>query len=270
MNSITLGFVGAGNMARSLIMGLIQEEFSPKHIWASAQNWDKLHQLKQELGIHVTDDNTTLIKNTNVLILAVKPQILPPLCAMIAPHIQQHKPLVISIAAGTSLAKLSHWMGQHLPIVRTMPNAPALVRAGVTALYANEWVTEDQRNCAQNIMRAVGKTLWVDTEKQLDAVTALSGSGPAYFLAMMIALKEAGVACGLTEKQASLLTLQTMSGTASLAHHTQEDWKILQDRIVSKGGTTEAALDVFKQQHFEAICEGAVKAAFQRAQDLNK
>ena len=253
MQTVILGFIGAGNMARSLIKGLVQDKFNPQHIWAACPDKLALDKLQHELNINITQHNAEVIAKANVIILAVKPQVISLVCQELKTPIVKQQPLIISIVAGTTLKQLNQALGPTLPIVRTMPNAPALIRSGITGLLANSYVNDDQKNIAQNIMQAVGQILWVDSENQLDAVTALSGSGPAYFLLFMQALKQAGITVGLTEK---------------LALVSKEDWALLQQRVTSPKGTTEQAIKIFNEHHLDDICQQAIKAAYRRAQEL--
>jgi pyrroline-5-carboxylate reductase len=186
----------------------------------------------------------------------------------LAPALARHRPLVISIAAGIREPALRGWLGEQTAIVRTMPNTPALVQSGATALYANPAVSEDQRNLAESILRAVGLTLWIDDESLMDAVTALSGSGPAYFFLFMEALQAAGSQLGLPEDTARLLTLQTAFGAVKMALESSEDAATLRRRVTSPGGTTEHAIEVFAQHNLNAIILKALQAAAERSRDL--
>jgi pyrroline-5-carboxylate reductase len=188
----------------------------------------------------------------------------------LAPIIQQGRPLVVSIAAGVRSSDIEQWLGGNIAVVRTMPNTPALVQTGATALYANPRVTEDQRDMAESIMRAVGLTLWVDDEALLDAVTALSGSGPAYFFRIMEALETAGVELGLSREAAHLLTLQTALGAAKMALESEESIVTLRERVTSPGGTTEQGLQVMNENNIDRLFSEVLKAARDRSAELAK
>ena len=212
MNIQKIGFIGGGNMASSLISGLIASGHSPRHLWVSDINPDTLKALAENLNVNTSTSNDAVINEVDVVVLAVKPQTLSSVAKNAAALIQQKQPLVVSIAAGISQQSLSQWLGAETAIVRCMPNTPALVLTGATALHANTKVTDEQRNLAENIMRSVGIALWVDDESELDAVTAVSGSGPAYYFLLMEAMEKAALELGLNEVTARLLVQQTALG----------------------------------------------------------
>lgn len=268
MQNITISFIGAGNMARSLIGGLIAAGFSAKHIWATNPIRSLLTQLKNEFNIHITTDNKEAAAIADVIVLCVKPKEVAPLCAELKTSLTHRGALIISIAAGITIDSITQWLGKSLPIVRTMPNTPALVQAGITGLFANTNVTPTQHQWAEQILRAVGSIAWVKEESQLDAVTALSGSGPAYFLLFMEELAKAGQQLGLSAEEAHLLVMQTALGTAKLAVESNESWENLRKKITSPGGTTEQALNVFSTA-LPNLCEKAVQAAYHRAKELS-
>ena len=261
-------FIGGGNMASSLIGGLIADGCPAKNITVAEPDADKLAQLKHKLGINTATDNALAVNAANVVILAVKPQVLQTVCKNLAQSLQQHKPLIISIAAGIRSDDIDRWSGSNQAIVRCMPNTPALLRCGVTGLYANANVSNQQRDIAQAILAAAGVTLWVDHEVQIDAVTAVSGSGPAYFFLLMEAMIAAGVKLGLDIKTAQQLTLQTALGAARMAIESDVGAAELRARVTSKGGTTEAAIQYFKNNHFSELVSNALSAANQRAAEL--
>ncbi len=267
MNNATLAFIGAGNMARSLIGGLIQAGWPKAHLLATDPNEATRAQLTSQLGITVLSDNRAATKQADVVVLAVKPQQLQAVCRELADAVA-HKPLILSVAAGIRTADIDRWLGGGLPIVRTMPNTPALVGSGATGLFANDAVSPEQRTLAENILRAVGITVWVDKEKLLDAVTAVSGSGPAYFFMLMEAMQAAGERLGLEADQARLLTVQTALGAAKMALETQEDVDELRRKVTSPNGTTEAALKVFFETGCMETVDQALAAAYTRAGEL--
>jgi len=268
MKDVNIAFIGGGNMARSLIGGLLDDGMPAERIWVADPNESVLRGLSDHFAIHVTTDNNEAMLKARVIILAIKPQLARAVVRELAPAILNHRPLVISIAAGIRETDLRSWLSEDAAIVRTMPNTPALVRSGATALFANSAVNKEQRNLAESILRAVGMTLWVDDESLMDAVTALSGSGPAYFFLIMEALENAGEHLGLPRKTARLLTLQTAFGAAKMALESNEDLAALRQRVTSPGGTTERAVTVLQQHKLEAVFDEALGAAHQRSVEL--
>lgn len=268
MKDANIGFIGGGNMARSLIGGLVADGVAPHRLWVAEPDAERRAALAAQFGVHITADNTELAAAMDALVLAVKPQQMQAVCAAIAPRVQQRKPLVISIAAGLRLEALQRWLGGELALVRTMPNTPALVQSGATALFATPRVNNVQRELAEGIMRAVGLTLWLEDEGQMDAVTALSGSGPAYFFLVMEAMQQAGVQLGLTADMARLLTLQTAFGAAKMALESREDAAVLRRQVTSPGGTTERAIGILQQGGLEGLFAQALSGARDRSQEL--
>lgn len=264
----TIVFIGGGNMARSLMGGLIADGCAPQQLWVTDPNQDKLAGLQRDFSVHTAATNLDAAQHADVLVFAVKPQALKQVAHELAPLLQRRKPLVISIAAGIRTGALAAWLGGDLALVRAMPNTPALVRSGATALYANALVSEAQRSQAENILRAVGLTLWLTDESQMDAVTALSGSGPAYFFLVMEALEEAAMRLGLSRETAHLLTLETAFGAAKMALESSEGCGALRARVTSPGGTTEQALRVLQEGRIEALFETALRAAHARSVEL--
>ena len=264
----TIVFVGGGNMARSLIGGLIADGCAPEKIWVTDPDQNKLNALQHDYSVHTTTSNQDSVPHAAILVFAVKPQALKAVACELAPLVQKYQPLVISIAAGIREAALSNWLGGDLALVRAMPNTPALVGSGATAMHANALVSEAQRSQAENILRAVGLSLWLTDEAQMDAVTALSGSGPAYFFLVMEALEEAATRLGLPPETAHLLTLETAFGAAKMALESGEDCRALRMRVTSPGGTTEQALRVLQEGRIEALLESALRAAHARSVEL--
>ncbi|MDD1623188.1 MAG: pyrroline-5-carboxylate reductase [Methylococcaceae bacterium] len=270
MNIQKIGFIGGGNMASSLISGLIASGHSPQHLWVSDINPDTLKALAENLNINTSASNDAVINEVDVIVLAVKPQTLSSVAKSVATLIQQKKSLVVSIAAGISQRSLSQWIGADVAIVRCMPNTPALVLTGATALHANAKVTAEQRNLAENIMRSVGIALWVKDENELDAVTAVSGSGPAYYFLLMEAMEKAAVELGLSEATARLLVQQTALGAAKIALESSESPEQLRKRVTSPGGTTQKAIDTFEQGQFTELVSKALHAARDRSIEMSK
>ncbi len=270
MNIQKIGFIGGGNMATSLISGLIASGHAPQHIWVSDINPDTLTVLAENLKVNTSIHNDTVINEADVVVLAVKPQTLSAVAQSAAALIQQKKSLVVSIAAGISQHSLSQWLGADTAIVRCMPNTPALVLTGATALHANANVSVEQRNLAENIMRAVGIALWVKDESELDAVTAVSGSGPAYYFLLMEAMEKAALELGLNEVTARLLVQQTALGAAKIALESPESPEQLRKRVTSPGGTTQQAIATFEQGGFTELVSKALHAARDRSIEMSK
>lgn len=270
MNTQSIGFIGGGNMATSLISGLLASGLAPQQIWVSDTNQALLSQHAEQLQVNVSEDNAAVIAAVDVVVLAVKPQIMRQVIEPLASQIQQRKVLVVSIAAGISQQSLTHWLGSQVAIVRCMPNTPALVLTGATALHANQQVNSTQRDLAENILRAVGISLWVKDEAQLDAVTAVSGSGPAYYFLLMEAMEKAALELGLDEHSARLLIQQTALGAAKIALESAESPQQLRQRVTSPGGTTQKAIESFQADGFEASVAKALHAARDRSIEMSK
>jgi len=260
--------IGGGNMARSLLGGLIADGLDPAHLWVADPGEDQRQAVQARFGVRTTSSNEEAARLADILVLAVKPQILREVALELAVVVQDRQPLVVSIAAGIRSIDLDRWLGGGVALVRTMPNTPALVQTGATALYARPEVNLGQRSQAESVMRAVGLTLWVEEESLMDSVTALSGSGPAYFFLVMEALERAAVAQGLPEPISRLLTLQTALGAAKMAMESEEDLSILRSRVTSRGGTTERAIEVLKDGGLEGLFAMALDAAQARSEEL--
>lgn len=265
---MTIGFIGGGNMARSLIGGLLADGMEPQRISVADPNRECLQALREHFSVETSESGDAIARVADVLVLAVKPQVLKQVAQALATTIQTRRPLVISIAAGVREANLRQWLGGNPAIVRAMPNTPALVQTGATALFANPHVSEYQRELAESILRAVGIALWLDDEEQMDAVTALSGSGPAYFFLVMEVLEAMGAELGLPPKTARLLTLQTALGAAKMALESEEDVAELRQRVTSPGGTTEQALKVLEQGGVRRLFQSALQAAHSRSIEI--
>lgn len=268
MSTMRIGFIGGGNMASSIIGGLVASGFAAEQIWASDPNADSLNKLLAVAPVNTASDNNALIAAVDIVILAVKPQIMKIVAGDIAASVQDRKPLVITIAAGVTSASLDGWLGGNTAIVRCMPNTPALVRSGATGLFANTEVNATQRAQAEQILQAVGLALWVDNEAQLDAVTALSGSGPAYFFLVMEAMQAKGLEMGLSAEVAKQLTLQTALGAAQMALGSDVDAAELRRRVTSPNGTTERAINILQAGGLEALFDQALEGARLRAEEL--
>jgi pyrroline-5-carboxylate reductase len=263
----TIGFIGAGNMATALAGGLLAQGWQAADIGLSDPSPAQLEPHARQ-GLFTTVDNLELLRRSSVLVLAVKPQVMSAVLKPLAALAQERRPLVISIAAGIPVASLSHWLGGALPIVRAMPNTPALLQAGATGLYASPAVSAAQKAEAEAILKAVGLTLWVEDEKLIDAVTAVSGSGPAYFFYVMEAMMAAGRELGLSEDAARALTLQTALGAAQMAQAADVGPAELRRRVTSPGGTTERAIAAFDAADLRAIFARALAACAARGAEL--
>ena len=270
MKNQTIAFIGGGNMARSLIGGLIADGYDPKRIWASDPDAAQLKSLVTHFGIHTTTDNAEAVGHADAVVIAVKPQVVHRVAEPIGPIIRERGAVAISIAAGIRETDLSRWLGGEVAVVRAMPNTPALVQTGATALYANDLVSRAQRDLAESLLRAVGLTRWLEDEQMMNAVTAVSGSGPAYFFLLMELIENAGTELGLPAETARLLTLQTALGAARMALESEEDAPELRRRVTSPGGTTEAALTTLEKGGIEALMTRAIESAAQRADELGR
>lgn len=259
-------FIGAGNMAASLIGGLIANGTEAASITACDTNPDTMKSLQQQYGININGDNLHACESADIVILAVKPQVMQVVCEALAPLSADRDRLFISIAAGVPSAAIDAWLGGDRAIVRCMPNTPALLQLGATGLYANSRVSDSQQQAANDILEAVGVSLWVDAEAQLDAVTAVSGSGPAYFFYFIECLQAAGVKLGLSNEVAATLARQTALGAASMS--VGQDVAELRANVTSKKGTTEQAILSFQNNGLDRLVNEATAAARDRAVEL--
>lgn len=267
MESSKVGFIGAGNMATSLINGLLTNGFAANQLWASDIDADKLAQFAAATGIN-TGSTGDLAAAVDVLVLAVKPQVMHSVCSELKEQLQGSGCLLISIAAGISLQPLQNWLGADQAIVRCMPNTPALVGKGATGLYANDQVSAAQKQLAQRIVSAVGISVWVADEMDIDSITALSGSGPAYFFLLMEAMQDTAITMGLDKDSARQLTYQTALGAAALAMASSDSTEELRRKVTSPGGTTEQGINTFEAGGFRDLVEQALTAARRRSVEL--
>jgi pyrroline-5-carboxylate reductase len=266
---VNVGFIGAGNMASSLIGGLLADGFPAEAIWASDRDLVKLQSLAERTGIRVAYTNREIAACCDLVVLAVKPQQMREVAVEIAPAVRERGPLIVSIAAGIRVRDLERWLGGEAAIVRAMPNTPALVQSGASGLYANPRVTAKQKDEAEALLRAVGMAVWVEQETLLDVVTAVSGSGPAYFFLLMEAMEKTAAKLGLAPDTARLLIEQTALGAAKLALEAEVGPEELRRRVTSPGGTTERAVAVLQQGGFEELIAKALEAALRRAAELS-
>jgi len=263
----TLGFIGGGNMARSLIGGLLARGLLPNQVIVSDPLASQREALASQLHVRTTESNAVAARAAQVLILAVKPQDLRTVATQLAAAITDHRPLVISVAAGIRATDLQRWLGG-VPVVRCMPNTPALHGCGVTGLFATHDVTASGRTLAAEILGAVGPALWVAREQDMDVVTAVSGSGPAYFFLLIEMLEAAGVDLGLSVEVAHRLAVENAYGAGQMARAAPESAATLRERVTSKGGTTEAALKQLEAANVRAIFAAAIDAAAKRSAEM--
>ncbi|HEX5842340.1 MAG TPA: pyrroline-5-carboxylate reductase [Pseudomonas sp.] len=266
MTTPRIAFIGAGNMAASLIGGLRAQGVEAGAIAASDHGAEQRAKISADYGIATYASNAEAIQGADLIVLAVKPQVMKAVCLELAPHLNEQQ-LLVSIAAGISCASLENWLGPRA-LVRCMPNTPALLRQGVSGLYANARVSAEQRQQAEQLLSAVGLALWLDQEELIDAVTAVSGSGPAYFFLLMEAMTAAGTKLGLPQATAAQLAQHTALGAARMACESTVDASELRRRVTSPGGTTEAAIKTFQANGFEALVEQALNAAANRSAEL--
>tara|TARA_R100001509_G_scaffold94920_2_gene55023 strand:+ start:4189 stop:5004 length:816 start_codon:yes stop_codon:yes gene_type:complete len=264
----TLTFIGAGNMAASILGGLLASGY-PATSLRAADPLPASHERLRQLGnLALYSDNAEACTGSDVVVLAVKPQIMDQAMAEIREAVASTGALVISIAAGTTLGTIQAALGEQTPVVRCMPNTPALVGAGATALYASPQVSRAQRKLAETVLGAVGITRWVPRETDLDAATALSGSGPAYFFLFTEAMINAACDMGLDRETATALAQQTALGAARMALEGDADLMELRRRVTSPGGTTERAVECFEHEGLRELVNHAMDAARQRAEEM--
>lgn len=270
MEHRNITFIGSGNMATALIRGLIQARYPGQCITAHDIHPEKSRALATELGIRHEADLALAVKNAAIIVLAVKPKAIAEVCQNMKNHLQ-HKPCVISIAAGVPLTTIARFLEtDSLAMIRSMPNMPALISCGATGLYANVNTEHADREWAESLFRAVGIVHWCREESALDAITALSGSGPAYILLVMEAMQEAAEALGLDEKLAKSFSIQTVLGASRVALETAYPLATLRKQVTSPGGTTEKALEVFEQGNLKALFARAMQSAHQQAKVLSQ
>lgn len=265
-----IAFIGAGNMAVALIEGLIAHGTKPQCITVSSPTIGPQHSVCQQFSVRVTQDNQIAAEQADILILAVKPQQLAVVAPSLREIVQRRKPLVISIAAGVRTQTLAVWLGDGVTIVRSMPNLPAKIQAGVVGLYADTRVPKADRALAETILTSIGLVVWVESEATMDVVTAVSGSGPAYIFLMLEAMETAAVSLGLNPESAHLLTLQTARGAIEMVAQTDGLPAVLRKQVTSPGGTTEAAIQIFEQGQFHDLFKQALTAARDRSVALSQ
>lgn len=268
MTSLKILFIGGGNMTRAMVSGLISNHFDPKNIVIFDRNALKRENFLNQYAVNAADQLTTENLNVDVIVLAVKPQSAKEICTQIKSLFKAQKPLIISVMTGISINTLHDWLGKNTVIVRAMPNTPAQIKAGATGLFAADNVSEEQKQLAEILMSAIGMTAWLDGEKQIDMIIALSGSGPAYFFYFMEAMQSTAIKMGLPEKIAKQFAIQTAYGAALLALQSEKPVDSLRAEVTSKGGTTQAAMTVFDQEKLFLMVEKAMNAAKNRSEEV--
>lgn len=269
LQQASLTFIGGGNMAASIIGGLLAAGVAPQQITVSDPSSESLARVRQLGEVHTTQDNNAAVASADVVVMAVKPQVMRDIAEALAPALSDKRPMVISIAAGIRSASLSQWLGGQCPVVRCMPNTPALLASGATALHADDQASTEQKSLAEAILQAVGLSVWVQEEADLDVVTAVSGSGPAYFFLLMEAMQAEAEAMGMNPETASALIAQTALGAARMAQESGSKPAELRRQVTSPNGTTEAALNQFASDEFTAIVGRALRAARDRSISLS-
>lgn len=268
MHEQNITFIGAGNMAHSLIGGLVADGFPATRLRAADPDAGRRRDLEARWSVKCFGKNLDAAADAQVIVLAVKPQLVSTVARDLSPRVTSSSAMLISVAAGIRSADIARWTGGDPAIVRVMPNTPALLGCGASGLFGNAAASRSQRETAEAIMRAVGVTVWLDDESELDAVTAVSGSGPAYFFLLMELIEKQAVQLGLPAEAASILTLQTALGAARMAIENEESVGELRRRVTSPGGTTEAALKVLAEPAFADTLNRALESARRRATEL--
>lgn len=266
---VRLCFIGGGNMASSIIGGLVSSGWQADHITVADPSDVQRRKLESETGVRCTHDNAAAVEGADVVIWAVKPQVLQQAVESIAARLADIKPMMISIAAGIPASSTISWAGTKLPLVRVMPNTPALIGKGVSGLFATDETSESQRQLATSIMRAVGEVVWVDNEQLIDAVTGVSGSGPAYFFKLMELMIEEGIAAGLDPANARKLVVETGIGAASLLQHSDLSAAELRRQVTSPNGTTQAGIEAMEAGGIDEAVRRGVRAAISRSEELS-
>jgi len=269
MSTPILAFIGGGNMARSLIGGLVARGHAADAIRVAEPVAELRDALQRDFGVRVYAHAAEATDGASVWLLAVKPQVMRGVCEALATQAQAQRPLALSIAAGIGAAQLQRWLGGRAAVVRAMPNTPALLGAGITGLYANDAADAAQRAQAAELLSAVGPTVWIDDEAQMDAVTAVSGSGPAYVFLLAEAMQAAGEAQGLPADTARALVRQTLLGASMMLTGSDDPAHVLRARVTSPGGTTQAAVETFEAGGFRALVDRAIDAATRRGRELS-
>lgn len=264
-----VAFIGGGNMARSLVGGMVARGTPPERIRVADRNASNRERLAADFGVRCFATPEEAVEAATVWVLAVKPQGMRPVCNTLAPLAQQLRPVAVSVAAGITSRQVADWLGGAVPVVRAMPNTPSLLGAGMTGLFANAHVDDHQRAQAGALIGAVGPVEWIDEEALMDAVTGVSGSGPAYVFLLAEAMADAGARQGLPREVAARLANQTILGAARMLTESDEDAATLRRRVTSPGGTTQAGIEAFEEGGLRALVDRAVSAATRRGAELS-
>lgn len=264
-----IAFIGAGNMVSAIIGGIIKMGYPPDKLWVSAPTTTHLYPLRDKYNINISQNNKDVANIADVIILAVKPLVMKNVAIEITPIIKKHNPLMISVMAAIEECLLREWLGHSTAIVRCMPNTPITIGYGVLALYANHFVTNEQKSFTKSLFQPLGLVLWLLNEQQMNAVSALSGCGPAYFYMVMEAMSNAAVHLGLPHQIAEQLVLQTALGSAKLAIEKKQCFSTLTREVASPGGGTERALMVLTQGGIKELFASALRAANDRFEELS-
>ncbi len=263
-----ISFIGGGNMAHSIIGGLVASGWTANRIHVADPVESCRNLLEQEFGVHVYHDNQPCVENSRIVVFAVKPQMMRQAVTSIDHQLRTYKPLVMSIAAGIRIADIIRWSSAALPIVRVMPNTPALINSGVSAMLANPQTIDHQRLIAESVMQSVGSVVWVDSERDIDVVTGISGSGPAYYFKLMEIMINSAKDNGLDQQTATTLVLQTAVGAARLALASEHPPARLRQQVTSPGGVTEAALSFMEENGIDRIIADGIEAAIEKSNEL--
>jgi pyrroline-5-carboxylate reductase len=263
-----IAFIGGGHMTTALVSGLLRHGTVADSVRVADPVVANLERLASEYGVKGSTDNLAVVADADIVVLAVKPQDMPGAARGIARGFADRRRLIVSVAAGIRLSDLERWLGKGIPMVRAMPNRPALIGAGITALYAGDGTTADDRAAVEGLMAAAGETVWLEEESQMDAATAISGSGPAYFFLLVEALEAAGMDVGLPQETARRLAAATARGAGRMAAESGLEPAILREQVTSRGGTTAAALAVLEAEGLRAMVHRAVEAAARRSVEL--
>lgn len=264
----TISFIGAGNMNAAIISGLVNSGMPPKNIMVSNPSAEKREALAAKLNIQQTPDNITAAQFADIIVLGVKPHFIGDVCQQLSKALDVSKKCFISIAAGTTVAQIKQALNTKAAVVRTMPNTPSQLGLGLTGMYACPSVTDAQKAIANELMQAVGDVVWVDIEEKMDKITAVSGSGPAYFFLFMEAMEAKAKAFGFSDQESRLLVQQTALGAATMVKENNISIAQLRENVTSKGGTTQAALSSFINAGIDTMVDNAMSAAFNRAQEM--
>ncbi|ALM89444.1 MULTISPECIES: pyrroline-5-carboxylate reductase [Alteromonas] len=271
MQQKKLAFIGAGNMSRSIISGLIQSGYDKTRILASNPSTPKLDKLKEEFGIQITQSNDEACQFADAIVLAVKPQMMGDMCADLQQNNDLSGKLFLSIAAGLPVSRLQEMLGGEYPVVRIMPNTPSLLSKGMSGMYADNTVSEDDRTYVDDVMNSVGETVWVEEEDGINGVIAAAGSSPAYFFLFLQAMQDEAINMGFDKAQSRLMVQQAMLGAAEMVCHNPDlELSELRAQVTSKGGTTAAAVNTLIDQGLSDIVSNAMRAAVARAEEMAK